>query len=117
MAGRTRAGTTGTGGTDARPMAPSPRKPSLLRNLGAFFGHIAHGVRTPVGRPAAPTPAPTPPPPPALGAQVVRREVAERTVSTPRGEFVLRRTVIDEVRPAPPGDGAAPGSSSPPGGG
>jgi hypothetical protein len=78
-------------------MTPRPPKPvgqppkSLLRNLGEFCGHIAHGIRTPVD--AAPkTPANEP-------AKVVREQVQEREVQTPQGKIVLRRRIIDEIAP------------------
>lgn len=65
---------------------PGSPKPSLMRNLGAFFGHIAQGVRTPI-EPAKPQP------------RVVREQVQEQEVHTPDGKIVLRRRVIDEVLP------------------
>ncbi|MFO0783091.1 MAG: hypothetical protein U0636_05360 [Phycisphaerales bacterium] len=53
--------------------------PSIARNLGAFFGHIAHAIRT---DPDAPQ----------------KREVKRTTTEekTPDG-VILRRTTIDEV--------------------
>ncbi|HVU63267.1 MAG TPA: hypothetical protein VHC70_04785 [Phycisphaerales bacterium] len=75
-------------------MTPRPTKSlgqppkSLLRNLGAFFGHIAHSVRTPVHPPEPPS-------------RVVREQVHEHEVQTPEGKIVLRRRIIDEVAPAP----------------
>lgn len=47
----------------------------MMRNLGEFFGHILHGVRTDPSK------------------KVVRREVEEEK----RGEVTLRRTTIEEV--------------------
>jgi len=35
-------------------------------------------------------------------SQVVRHDVQEREVETPRGPLLLRRTTIDEVEPRPP---------------
>lgn len=64
---------------------PPPRK-GLMRNLGEFFGHIAQGVRTPVG------PQRT----------VLRKEVQEETRQTESGPVVLRRTIIEEVEVRPP---------------
>ena len=72
-------------------MTQPKNKKGLMRNLGEFFGHIAHGVKTPVG------PQRT----------VVRTEVNEETRQTPTGPVVLRRTVIEEVevRPNTPSGG------------
>lgn len=55
-------------------------------NLGAFFGNVARGIRTPIKGEAA-----------AGGKQVVRKDVQERKVDTPQGQVILRRTTIDEV--------------------
>ena len=52
-----------------------------MRSLGEFFGHVWKGVRT----------DPAPP------RQVVRKDVQETTVETPRGPVTLRRTTVDEV--------------------
>ncbi len=51
--------------------------PSLMRNLGSFFGHIIKGVKTD----------------PAREKTTVRRTVEEEK----RGDVVLRRTTIEEV--------------------
>lgn len=51
--------------------------PSLMRNLGAFFGHIIKGVKTD----------------PTKETTTVRRTVEEED----RGDVVLRRTTIEEV--------------------
>ncbi len=61
----------------------SPPKKSLMRSLGEFFGHIAHGFRTDVGK----------------DRRVLRHEVEEKTEDTPggRGTVTLRRTTIEEV--------------------
>ncbi len=56
-----------------------PRR-SLARDLGAFFGHVWHGLRTDPSR------------------TEVRREVEEERRSTSRGEVTLRRTTIEEIR-------------------
>ena len=82
--------------------AANPNQPpkSLLRNLGEFFGHVAHGITS---DPHAPKPvnpaekAPSAPPAPAPPEAVVRRETQEREVHTPDGKLIMRRTVIDEV--------------------
>ncbi|MCC6661439.1 MAG: hypothetical protein IT437_11195 [Phycisphaerales bacterium] len=57
-----------------------------MRSLGEFFGHIARGVKQPVG--------------PRVSG--VRREVEERQLP---GGVTVRRTTIEEVevRPAAPG--------------
>ncbi|MFA6046286.1 MAG: hypothetical protein WC718_14980 [Phycisphaerales bacterium] len=57
----------------------------MLHNLGAFFGHVIRGVKTPA----------TPPP------RVIREEVREHPVDLPEGRVVLRRVIRDEVLPAP----------------
>lgn len=63
---------------------------SMMRNLGAFFGHIARAVREPVER------------------EELRRDRAERRVPVPGGVVTLRRTVVEEieVRPGEPSDEA-----------
>ena len=63
------------------PPKPSPDSKPLMRSLGEFFGHVWKGVKSDPGPPR----------------QVVRREVQEKTVATPGGEVVLRRTTVDEV--------------------
>ncbi len=83
-----------------------PRK-SLLRNLGEFFGHVAHGITSDphAPKPANPAAKPGPAaPPPREPDVIVRSETQERVVPTPDGKLILRRTVIDEVRRA---DGSA----------
>lgn len=85
---------------------PRPRKKTLMRNLGEFFGHIAHGVTSnphaPQGQiPAANTPPSRPLQPqaaPPVGA--IRQQTLEQQVETPEGKLILRRTIIDEVRKA-----------------
>lgn len=52
---------------------------SLMRNLGAFFGHIAKGIREDPSKPQT--------------KKEVRRTVEEED----RGNMILRRTTIDEV--------------------
>ncbi|MFM9994902.1 MAG: hypothetical protein ACKVU4_03775 [Phycisphaerales bacterium] len=62
-------------------MAAGPRK-SIMRSLGEFFGHVAHGFKSDVRR----------------DRQVVRHETEERSADTPDGsKLVLRRTTIEEV--------------------
>ncbi len=60
---------------------------SLFRNLGQFFGHVVHAIKHDPTEPSAPATAPT----------EVNREVQEAR----QGEFILRRTTIDEVLRAP----------------
>lgn len=82
-----------------RPQAPPPK--SLLRNLGEFVGHIAHGIKTDPSAPAAASAPVVPSDPPAAPipeGTVVRQEVMEQEVLTPEGKLVLRRTIIDEVQ-------------------
>lgn len=57
-------------------------KTSLMRNLGAFFGHIAKGVRTKVNK---------------EGDEIERREVKRTVEEEDRGDVILRRTTIEEV--------------------
>ncbi len=69
-------------------------RPSIMRSLGAFFGHVVKAVRqdvTVARRPEA-------------RRQEVRREVREETRASDVGEITLRRTIIEEVevRPASP---------------
>ena len=65
--------------------------PGLMRNLGAFFGHIAKAIREDVtaepARPAEPVPDGDAP------RIEVRRDIQEAR----HGDYRLRRTTIDEV--------------------
>lgn len=88
-----------------------------MRNLGQFFGHIAQGIKAdpPAGTPPVSSvaasagaieagsskPEAGPSKPEAGPSKVVRQQVQEAQVLTPDGPVVLRRTVIDEVRPGP----------------
>ncbi|MFG0307544.1 MAG: hypothetical protein ACF8Q5_15185 [Phycisphaerales bacterium JB040] len=66
--------------------AQRPKKPSLLRSLGQFTGHIVSGITTKPGDPAKPQRTET------------NREVEEETRTTEDGRTVtLRRTTIEEV--------------------
>lgn len=73
-------------------MAAQKKKP-LMRLLGEFVGHIAHGVK------ADPTHG-------GGGGggmkHEVRREVSEETRETAQGKVVLRRTTIEEIELRPP---------------
>lgn len=69
-------------------MSPPKKKP-LMRLLGEFVGHVAHGVKSsPAGGEAR--------------AHEVSRETTEQVKETPAGPVVLRRTTIEEVV-LPPG--------------
>lgn len=52
---------------------------SFMRNLGAFFGHIIHAVKTDPAKKGE--------------TRVVRQQVEEED----RGDVILRRTTIDEI--------------------
>lgn len=83
----------------------SEKPKSLMRNLGEFFGHIAHGVKS------NPDDA-------QRGEQrEVRREVEEREETGPDGRRVtLRRTTIEEVE-IQPGDAPNKNTAEQPDGG
>jgi hypothetical protein len=68
-------------------MAEPKQSKSIMHSLGAFFGHIVRGVKTPGD-----------------GAQKreVRREVETQTRQTPEGHVTLRRTTIEEIEVRPP---------------
>lgn len=69
----------------------APKKKPLMRLLGEFVGHVAHGVKTDPNAPRV---------------EEVRRQTTEETRETPAGPVVLRRTTIEEVVLPP---GATPG--------
>lgn len=74
---------------------PNPPTRSIMRSLGEFFGHIAHGVRSDPTR------------------KEVRRTVEEE--ERPDG-IILRRTTIEEIEipPKPPAPNAdAPARDKP----
>ena len=67
-----------------------PRK-SLLRNLGEFFGHVAHGITSDPHAPKAENPAENPgslPPPNSPPGTIVRSETLEREVTTTEGKLI-----------------------------
>lgn len=66
-----------------------PKKKPLMRLLGEFVGHVAHGVKT---DPTAPR------------VEEVRRQTTEEVKETPAGHVVLRRTTIEEVVLPPEGE-------------
>ncbi len=78
----------------------APKKKPLMRLLGEFVGHVAHGVKA----------DPAKPPTTAGAAHEVRRETTEEVRETAQGQVVLRRTTIDEVVLPP---GAGPGDVRP----
>lgn len=68
-------------------MASPSDKPTLMRSLGAFFGHVWAGVKAdPAARPDA-------------ARQVVREDVEERQQPLPdgSGSVTLRRTTTEEI--------------------
>jgi hypothetical protein len=75
-------------------------KPSLMRNLEAFFRNIADELEDDT-RPVAPAEAPT---------DGKSREVGRRVQEVRRGDYVFRRTTIDEVifDPEKPGSRGEP---------
>ena len=64
----------------------APQDKSLLRSLGEFFGHIAHGIKTD----------------PAKARTVTKKTIEHESRDTPQGKVVLRRTIIEEVELPPP---------------
>jgi hypothetical protein len=64
---------------------PAPQDKSLLRSLGEFFGHIAHGIKTD----------------PAKARTVTKKTIEHESRDTPQGKVVLRRTIIEEVELPP----------------
>lgn len=70
------------------PMAERKESKSIMHSLGAFFGHVVRGVKTPPG--GSPM------------KKEVRREVETQTQETPQGRVTLRRTTIEEVEMHPP---------------
>lgn len=89
----------GMGTTDrsAVTMAAQKKKP-LMRLLGEFVGHIAHGVKAEPGGGGVG----------GVGGggggvkREVKREVSEETRETAQGKVVLRRTTIEEIELRPP---------------
>ena len=79
-----------------------PSEPGLMRNLGEFFGHIAKAIRE---DPDAPPPPPTDAAAGDAGSESdpLRREVRREVHEARQGEFLLRRTMIDEVIHDPDG--------------
>lgn len=69
----------------------APKKKPLMRLLGEFVGHVAHGVKADPSKPAR--------------VHEVRRETTEEVKETKQGQVVLRRTTIEEVvLPREPGE-------------
>ncbi|MCA9277899.1 MAG: hypothetical protein H6815_03835 [Phycisphaeraceae bacterium] len=71
-------------GDDPKQSTNTPRgtKP-LMRNLGEFFGHIIHGIRTPA-KPKSQT-------------HEVRRDTEETTRHENGQKITVRRTTIEEI--------------------
>ena len=83
-----------------------PSDPSLMRHLGAFFGHVLAAIREEPGA------APGQPRREEAGAAPVKARIESQEVR--QGEFVLRRTTIDEVIHDPErADGAGGDRTSP----
>ncbi len=61
----------------------APKKKPLMRLLGEFVGHVAHGVKADPAKPGH--------------VHEVRRETTEEVRETKQGQVVLRRTTIEEV--------------------
>ncbi|MCC7387748.1 MAG: hypothetical protein IT431_03170 [Phycisphaerales bacterium] len=68
---------------------PDEKPKSLMRNLGQFFGHIAHGIKADAAKP---------PGQPEPRTQEVRRDVEEHEETAPDGrKVIVRRTTIEEI--------------------
>jgi hypothetical protein len=99
-------------------MGAKETEPSLMRNLGAFFGHIVQAIKEDPTEPASTRPASTRPASTgeraseaaateqsehnasdASNTLEVRREIQEAR----HGPYLLRRTTIDEVIRTPEG--------------
>src|SRR5262245_34323528 len=71
--------------TSLRSPMPRPRNdPSLMRSLGQFFGEVWKGV--------ASDPAKL-----RRQGRVTKRHVEQKSVDTPDGKLILRRTTIEEI--------------------
>lgn len=99
--------------------APDPKNDSILRNLGAFVGHIAAAVRQDVGGPrsqsaAAAEAAPSSPDrstDSSTDNPVLERRTTEvRTVDLGTGPAKVTKTVIERIEIAP---AESPGEVSP----
>jgi len=96
------------------PSGSSGDRPSLMRSLGQFVGHVAKGIRTRPGADAPSADAPAAPD----GLPTRRHEVDRRVEEEHRDGVILRRTTIEEVeypdqRPAPPSSDSPDASDSP----
>jgi|GEM_PF-1787991 len=94
-------------------MGAKETEPSLMRNLGAFFGHIVQAIKEDPTEPASTTPASTG----ARASEAAATEQSEHTASDAsntlevrreiqearHGPYLLRRTTIDEVIRTPEG--------------
>jgi len=94
-------------------MGAKETEPSLMRNLGAFFGHIVQAIKEDPTEPASVTPDSTG----ARASEAAATEQSEHTASDAsntlevrreiqearHGPYLLRRTTIDEVIRTPEG--------------
>lgn len=94
-------------------MGAKETEPSLMRNLGAFFGHIVQAIKEDPTEPASTTRASTG----ARASEAAATEQSEHTASDAsntlevrreiqearHGPYLLRRTTIDEVIRTPEG--------------
>ena len=94
-------------------MTTKKPEPSLMRNLGAFFGHIVQAIKEDPTEPASTTRASTG----ARASEAAATEQSEHTASDAsntlevrreiqearHGPYLLRRTTIDEVIRTPEG--------------
>ena len=94
-------------------MGAKETEPSLMRNLGAFFGHIVQAIKEDPTEPASTRPASTV----ERASEAAATEQSEHTASDAsntlevrreiqearHGPYLLRRTTIDEVIRTPEG--------------
>jgi hypothetical protein len=94
-------------------MGAKETEPSLMRNLGAFFGHIVQAIKEDPTEPASTRPASTG----ERASEAAATEQSEHTASDAsntlevrreiqearHGPYLLRRTTIDEVIRTPEG--------------
>ncbi len=85
---------------------PSSDRPSLMRSLGLFVGHVVRGVRS---DPAADAPAGAGGTPPEPRRIVASHRVDEQT----RDGIILRRTTIEEIHLPADAGGPPPAPNRP----
>lgn len=66
-------------------MGTPPPNNSLARNLGSFFGHLWHAVKTD----------------PSADRRTLHHEVHEHTEPAPGGSVTVRRTTTEEIEYTP----------------